>query len=173
MWETISDVLTNENATIILVFIVVMAILFAIFVKIGIISIHKKGIKIGKNTALSERIILRKQLEYIQKYCLGLESQLAKLFEKQKFSSDGARAYYFKYLASLVSNEVEKWIMVNSLSQSQSYTASKQLELRAFLVAQAGDCEYNEANLTRKVNLWVTEIIQHLILIRRTDNSNG
>ena len=173
MWEAISTVLTSENTIIVLTFLVALAILFAIFVKIGIISIHRKGVKIGKNTALSERIILRKQLEYIQKYCLGLEAQLAKLFEKRRFTSDGAKTFYFKYLASLVSNEIEKWIMVNNLSQSQTYVQSKQLELRAFLVAQVGDCEYNEANLTRKVNLWVSEITQHLILIRRTDNTNG
>ena len=172
MWESIAQVLTSENVIIILTFIIALSILFAIFVRIGIISIHRKGIKIGKNAAISERIILRKQLEYVQKYCLGLEAQLAKLFEKRKFTSDGARAFYFKYLASLVSNEIEKWIMVNSISQSQAYVQSKQLELRAFLVAQVGDCEYSEANLTRKVNLWVTEITQHLILIRKMDNSH-
>lgn len=173
MWESISTVLTSENVVVILTFVIVLAILFAVFVKVGIISIHRKGVKIGKNTALSERIILRKQLEYIQKYCLGLEVQLSKLFEKRKFTSEGAKAFYFKYLASLVSNEIEKWIMVNNFSQAQNYIQSKQLELRAFLVAQVGDCEYSEANLTRKVNLWVTEIMQHLILIRKTDNTNG
>ena len=166
VWDTLTRVFTSQNAIFILGTLVVLAILFGIFAKLGVISVHRKGVKIGKNTALAERVVLRKQLEYIQRYCLALEPQLAKLFEKRHFTGEGAQVFYFKYLASLVSNEIERWILVNSISKGQTYVQSKQVELKAFLLSQVGNCPYNEANLDRKVSLWVREIVEHLSLIR-------
>lgn len=167
MWGTISNVLTSYNAVYLFAFVAVVVVLLGILAKMGVFSIHKKGLRIGKNTALTERMILKKQIEYVQKYCLALEPQLAKLFDKKEFKDAGARVFYYRYLAMLISNEMEKWIVINGLSESQSYVQAKAIELKAYVLAQVGNTPYSEANLDRKLHLWVTEVTHHLNLLRK------
>ena len=168
MWEAISTVFTGSSAGLVIASLFGMVVLLAVLAKIGIVSVHRKGVKIGGRNELSEQLILRKQIAWVQKYCLSLETQLAKIFEKKPFKDAGARAFYFKYLACLISNEAEQWVLANNMAQSQGYVSVKQMEMKALLMAQVGaGFEYSEANLARKTAIWTSEIVSHVLAIRK------
>ena len=166
MWSTISNVLTGSNAVYFFLFIAAVLVLLGVLAKLGIFSIHGKGFRIGKNTALAERMLLKKQLEYVQKYCLSLEPQIAKLFEKKKFQDPGAEVFYYRYLSMLISNEMEKWVVINGVNESPTYVQSKVIELKAYVLAQIGKTPYNETSLDSKLNQWVTDVTHHLSILR-------
>ena len=170
MWSTIAAVLTSGNALFILGTIVVVAILFGVFAKLGIISIHRKGMHIGAGSALAERAVLKRQVEYVQKYCLALEPSIEELFRKKEFGNEGARIFYFKYLAMLISNEAEKCVLINSIRDTPEYINLKCFEFESFIGAQVGNCEYDHELLRTRVRQHVETMVKHLILLR---DSNG
>ena len=172
VWDTLTRVFTSGNALFILGTIVILVLLFGIFAKLGVISVHKKGIKIGKTSALSERAILRKQIDYVQKYCLAIAPELAKIFEHREFRAEGEDTFYFRYIALLISNEMEQWVLFNNVSQSANYIQTKQLELKAYIVGRVGDGEYSDAALTKAVNKWVSEVLTHIGMIRKVSAPN-
>ena len=172
MWEAFSTVFTSSSAGLVIASLFGMVVLLAVLAKIGIISVHRKGVKIGGRNELSEQVILRKQIDWVQKYCMSLEPHLAKIFEKKPFKDAGAKAFYFKYLACIVSNAAEQWVLANNMTQSQGYIAIKQAEMKALLMAQVGaGFEYSEANLARKTALWTGEIVTHVLAIRKGNGS--
>ena len=180
MWETIGHVLTSPSTMNVLVAVIALVIIFGVFVKLKIIRIRHKVFNTGEDTGLLERIILRKQLEYVQKYCLALAKPLAAIFDQNRSDECEAHAgrcearrYYHRWLASLVSNEFEKWIMVNSISSDPDYVRAKTVELKAYIVSLVGDCLYNDRELDALMSRCVSEIIDHLALIRKSSGNLG
>ena len=180
MWGTIAAISTSENAIFILGTVVAIAIIFGVFVKLRIIRIRHKAFNAGEDYGLLERIILRKQLEYVQKYCLALAKPLSKVFGGYAKATcedcDGkcpAKEYYYRWLASLVSNEFEKWVMVNSISNDSDFIKAKTVELKAYLVSLVGDCAYDERELDELMSRCVREIVEHLALIRKSSGNLG
>ena len=180
MWETIGHVLTSPSTVNVLAAIVVLVIIFGVFVKLRIIRIKHKAFNAGEDYGLLERVILRKQLEYVQKYCLALAKPLSSVFGGYaKATCDDcegkcpAKGYYYRWLASLVSNEFEKWVMVNSISNDPDFIKAKTVELKAYLVSLVGDCAYDERELDELMSRCVREIVEHLALIRKSSGNLG
>ena len=169
MWETISQVLTSSNALFVLGTIVALAAIFGVFAKLGIISIRKKGLHIGASSAFTERAVLKRQVEYVQKYCLALEPSLEQIFRDKKFRDEGAKFFYFKYLAMLISNEAEKCVLINSIRNTPEYINMKCFEFESFIGAQVGNCEYDHELLHTRVRQHVEIMVKHLILVRDTN----
>ena len=167
MWEAISTVFSGGNAFLALAGILILVAVFGAYVKLGIISIRKKGFQAGRFAPDRERGMLRRQAEYVRKYCLALEPQLRTIFRKKEFRAGGEDAFYYKYLSCLMANEVENWVLSNNVTQSAGYIEQKKNEMKTFLASAVGKCDFSEAALERKVGAWVTEIIQHIILMRK------
>lgn len=147
--------------------ILILVAVFGAYVKLGIISIKKKGFQTGRCAPEYERGILRRQAEYARKYCLALEPQLRIIFKKKEFHASGEEAFYYKYLSCLMADEVENWLLANNVSQSANYMEQKKTEMKTFLASAVGKCDFSEAALEKKVDVWVQEIIQHINLIRK------
>ena len=166
MWGTIAAVFTSGNAVFILGTVVAIAVIFGVFAKLGIITIRHKGVKVGRS-ALAERYVLKRQIEYVQRYFLGLETTLAKLFEKKEFKDEGARVFYFKYLAMLLSNEAEKSVLMNHISDTPEYINMKCLEIKALIEAQVGTVEHDDALLEARIREHTTTIVKGLLAIEK------
>ena len=175
MWGTITSVLTSGNAVYLFVFVAGVVFLLGLLAKLGVFSIHKNGLRIGKNTALSERMILKKQLEYTQKYCLSLEPVLARIFRKHKLElcpkseqeCEVEKRFYFKYLAMLISNEAERNILLNNIHATPDYIKMRCFEIKAFLLSVMGNCAYDSKLLDEELHRHVTTVVEHLELIRK------
>lgn len=175
MWGTISNVLTSYNAVYLFVFVAAITVLLGILAKLGVFSINRKGLRIGRNTALSERMILKKQLEYTQKYCLSMEPQLARIFRKcsmGKCPKDGSdcgadKRFYFKYLAMIMSNEAERSILLNNIRATPDYIKMRCFEIKACLLSAVGNCPYDAKMLDEELQRHVTTVVEHLELIRK------
>ena len=150
-----------------LVGIIILVAVFGAYVKLGIISIKKRGFQTGRRAPELERMILRRQSEYVRRYCLALEPQLRSLFRKKEFYASGAGDFYYKYLSCLLADEVENWVLANNISQSASCAEQKKNEIKAFLASAVGKCDFSEASLEKKADVWAQEIIQHINLIRK------
>ena len=175
MWGTITSVLTSYNAVYLFVFVAAILIILGLLAKLGVFSVNKKGLRIGKNTALVERMILKKQLEYTQQYCLSMEPLLAKIFKRHKLDScpanvagcEAERKFYFKYLAMLISNEAEKNILLNNIHSSPDYIKMRCFEIKACLLAHVGNCQYDAKMLDEELQKHVRIVVEHLELIRK------
>lgn len=170
MWDSISVVLTSSNAIPVLLAVIIILILVAIFAKVGVLSVKKAGIVVGGGHLLEERLLLKRELEFVQKYCLGLEGELTNIFADLKHDQTLLRVYRFKYLAAMISNEVERWVLINHFSKDPTYLKGKAVELRALIVAEAGKmgiCDYDDAALSQAVMKWVAAIVDHVLLLRK------
>lgn len=167
MWEAIANVLSGSNAIIAVIAVLILVLIFGFYAKTGIIAIKRKGVSVGKCSPEFERGIIRRQIEYVRAYCAGLEPQLEAIFRKRAFFTEGAQAFYFKYLAGIISNVIEDWVLHNNFSQSPNYVEMKSEELKARILAAVGKCDYDKAGFNRKVNVWVQDVIQHMSLIRK------
>lgn len=170
MWDSIATVLTSTNGVQILCTLMFLIALVGMFAKLGIFSLKKGGVNIGKNNLLEERLLLKRELEFVQKYCLSLEGEIAYIFEDLKHDKMDRHVYRFKYLASIISNEMERWVLINHFSKDPSYLRGKAIELRALLVSEVGKmgmCEYDDNLLTQSVDKWVATVVEQVLLLKK------
>ena len=116
MWETIRAVLTSSNAASILLFLVFLAILVAILIRTGLLTINTGIVQFG--VADRERNILRQQMEWIRLHLIGFEASM----EKPK----GYNVYLGKYIVEKIYDQYVDWLTLNHLSKSECYIKMKQ-----------------------------------------------
>ena len=172
MWGTISNVLTSGNAVFILAAIVVLVILFGVFAKLGVINIHKKGVKIGSRPdALGERFILRKQIDFIRNYAASKEYEIRSIIEEnvegqtEEYRNDPE--YYLKWVLEMsVSYMITNWVMLNNITPDHARNMTRTRDLRLFISSLSGNGEYDKRVLEKHIDAWGAEIIEGLYRIR-------
>lgn len=172
MWGTIGNVLTSGNALFILGTVVLLAVIFGVFAKLGIISVHRKGVKIGSRPdALGERFILRRQIDYVRTYVAAREGAIRALVEEnpdgqaEEYREDPE--YYIKWiLEKAVLYMVTNWIMFNNITHDPAKNAARTHDLRLFVSSLSGNGEYDSRVLGKSIDAWGMEVLEGLCRIR-------
>lgn len=116
MWETIGEVLTGENALIVLCFLLFMTIMAVILIKMGVFNVHTDVVSIGSAerdkdrqtiAADKERQIIRVQLEWIMTHLKGIESSIEKPEDYNKWRGQCViEALYDQYVDRVTQNHI-------------------------------------------------------------------
>lgn len=179
MWEAISTVLTGSSAVAVLVAVFLLAILFGVFAKLGILAIHGKGIKVGlRPDVLGERYILRKQIDYVRTHISSKEGTIRALLEKNKEGSSSAYKkdpeYYVKWLLETTSSYIiTNWVLLNNITHDQKRNASRTHDLLLYISSLSGNGEYVKRVFGKTVEAWGLEILDNLPRIRQDYSGNG
>ena len=173
MWEAISNVFTGSSAGLAMASVFGMAVLVAVLAKMGIVSIHRKGVKIGSRPdALGERFILKKQIDFVRSYAAAKEGELRAIINaNEEGQTDEYRndpKFYIKWMLEMaVSYMVTNWIMLNSITADPSRNAVRTHELRLYISSLSGNGEYDKRVLGKQIDAWGAEILEGLCRIRR------
>ena len=171
MWEAIATTLTSQNAIIVIAAVFLILLLFGFYAKVGLFQVRGKGLRIGgegKNLERSREIlVMKKQVDYVKRFMSSKENDVYKSLLKAKCECDEKTVGYLaKYITSVMALDAMSWVMLNHLSKGQNYIRSKQIELASFVKSRLYGVEYNEQQLTRLIDGYVVELIDHLSLIK-------
>lgn len=178
MWEAISTVLTGSSAVAVLAAIFLLAILFGVFAKLGILSIHGKGLKVGHSPdALGERYILRKQIDYVRAHVSSKEEMIRALMEKNKEGTSAAYKedpeYYIKWIIEAAISYIStNWVLLNNITPDPRRNASRAHDMLLYLSSLSGNGEFVRRVFSKVVETWGLEILDNLHRIRQ-DYSSG
>ena len=172
MWGTIGSVLTSGNALFILGTVVLLAVIFGVFAKLGIVNIHRKGVKIGSRPdALGERFILRKQIDYVRTYAAAKEGAIRALVEEnvegqtEDYRNDPE--YYIKWIVEkAVSYMITNWVMLNNITPDASRNAVRTRELLLYISSLSGNGEYDSRVLGKSIDAWGMDVLEGLCRVR-------
>lgn len=164
MWETISNIITADNALQTLMALIVLVLLFIMMAKSGMLKIRTKNIHIGDTTE-KERIILREQTNAMRIYMHGLEYKINKMVDTSKCSG-----YLTKYIIEIMINEMTDWILFNNISKEYAYIKIKQDKICSLVLAEEVGDMFKTAKLLNQMRVWVKEVILKLIEIRNIYN---
>lgn len=157
MWEAIAEILTNTNAFMVLVFLVIFALLFVLLARTGLIQIHTNSFRMGAD--MRERDIIRQQVEWVHAYLMGIESQID--VDTSKYGG-----YYTKYILETIYDEVIIWISFNHINLESDYISIKQEKIKSIVRSFDIRPEFHSKEFERKIDRWCEEIIRKLVLIR-------
>jgi hypothetical protein len=159
MWEMIGKVLTGNNATPIIIFLLIFTILFIFSVKKRIISINKGGVRIGSDER--ELTIVRNQTQWAHLFLLSLKGKLITM-------EDPIREDYFADLVlEKIYDKVVEWITYNHINDKKTYIEIKQSEVKCIVYALPIQEQYKTPEFESRMNEWTKEIIMNLINIRK------
>ena len=157
MWDTIREIATSPNITIILSFTLVALILGVILSKSGLLNIHTKVVQIG--AADTEREVIRQQIQWIRLHCDGMEGQLAK--------PDGYNEWRGRYIVERVFDEYVEWITFNHLSTDSAYIEIKQDRIVNLVGSLTEKQEFKDAGFEDFLKKDTKLAIEKLVQIRR------
>lgn len=159
MWEMIGKVLTGNNSTPIIIFLLIFTILFIISVKKRFISINKGGVRIGSDER--ELTIVRNQTQWAHLFLLSLKGKLITM-------EDPIREDYFADLVlEKIYDKVVEWITYNHINDKKTYIEIKQSEVKCIVYALPIQEQYKTPEFETRMNEWTKEIIMNLINIRK------
>lgn len=159
MWEMIGKVLTGNNSTPIIIFLLIFTVLFIFSVKKRIISINKGGVRIGSDER--ELTIVRNQTQWAHLFLLSLKGQLITM-------EDPIREDYFAELVlEKIYDKVVEWITYNHINDKKTYIEIKQSEVKCIVYALPVQKQYKTPEFESRMNEWTKEIIMNLINIRK------
>lgn len=157
MWDAIARVLTNANALLVLIFLMIFFLLFVLLARTGLISIHTESFRMGADRR--ERDIIRQQIEWSHSYILGLESQIA--------TSDSTGINYLgKYTLEVIYDEVIIWIAFNHINLESDYVSIKQEKVKSIIRRSDVRPEFKTKQFEQRVDKWTEDVIKKLVMIR-------
>lgn len=157
MWKAISTVLTSSNALLSISFIVVLIILISILAKLGVFSLHVRGIRIGGDE--DERAIIRRQIEWT-------ELQIQAMANESIF--EGFDTYRTKYIMERVFDEIISWIIFNHISDDIGYISIKQEKVWALIQTLIANDRFTQDDFKEMIYSRTELVIKRLIQIRRS-----
>ena len=157
MWDAIAKVLTNSNALLVLVFLVIFFLLFVLLARTGLVQIHTNSFRMGADTR--ERDIIRQQIEWSHSFVMGLKAHI--IADESKYNG-----YKTRYVLECVYDEVINWITFNHINLDSDYISIKQEKMRAMVHSMELKPEFCTKEFDRKIDKWTEEIIRKLVTIR-------
>lgn len=158
MWEAIAAILTNANALLVLVFVVIFFLLFVLLARTGLVQISTNSFRMGADTR--ERDIIRQQIEWTHAYLRGIEGQI-------EVDTSIYHGFKTKYLIEIFYIEIITWILYNHINVESDYINIKQTKIRSMLGSMDVPPEFRTEKFGKRLDGWVEEIIQRLIQIRK------
>lgn len=123
MWDAIAKILTNSNAFLVLVFLVIFTVIIIGLAHTGLLEIHTKAFRMGADDR--EREIIRQQVEWTGLHLEEMENTMPK--------PSGYKEWRGKYIVERIFDEYIDWIVLNHLSRSSSYIEIKQDKIVALV----------------------------------------
>ena len=161
MWGAIAKILTNSNALLVLVFLVIFFLLFVLLARTGLVQIHTNSFRMGADTR--ERDIIRQQTEWAHIYCEGLRHTIDDMCK----SIQGYDPYVTMYILERMYSEVVEWITYNHINIESDYISIKQDKVKALLASLTVKPDiFTSKKFLSKVDEWTNEIIHKLVIIR-------
>lgn len=156
MWESISKVLTSENAYEILFFLAVLIVAAIVLIKTGAVAIRTKHVRIGK--AEAEREVIRRQVEATHDFIMSIEGKIP---EKPEYGG-----YLTKYILERVYDKVIEWVMFNHITDTPMYVQDKQATICNLVYTFNISEEYKTPEFKNRMCNWTAELIARLVRIR-------
>lgn len=161
MWDAIAKVLTNSNALMVLIFMIIFFLLIVGCAHAGFLTIHTSSVRVGADTR--ERDIIRQQTEWAHVYCMGLKNQIDEMCK----NTEGYNPFVTMYILERMYTEVVEWITYNHINLDSDYIGIKQDKVRALLSSMTVMPEvFNSQKFLKKVDEWTDETIHKLVMIR-------
>ena len=157
MWDAIARILTNSNALLVLIFLMIFFLLFVLLARTGLIQIHTNSFRMGADAR--ERDIIRQQVEWSHTYLMSLQG----LVEADNSKYNG---YFTKYILETIYDEVVNWITFNHINIDSDYISIKQEKIKALVWSLEVDSKYRTKEFERKMDKWTDELIRRLVKIR-------
>ena len=157
MWDAIAKVLTNSNALLVLVFLVIFFLLFVLLARTGLVQIHTNSFRMGADTR--ERDIIRQQIEWSHSFVMSLKAQI--VVDESKYNG-----FKTKYVLECVYDEIINWITFNHINLDSDYISIKQEKMRAVVRSMDLQPEFYTKEFDRRMDKWTEEIIHKLVKIR-------
>lgn len=159
MWDAIAKILTNNNALLVLMFVLVFGVILIILSMAGLVRIDTGAFKMGADHR--ERDIIRQQIEWSHSYIIGLKSQI--IADESHFNG-----YLTMFVLEAAFDEVINWITFNHINLESDYISIKQEKIRSMIHSMKDiKPEYKTKEYDKKVDKWVEELIRKLVLIRK------
>lgn len=156
MWESISKVLTSENACEILFFLAVLIVAAIVLIKTGAVAIRTKHVRIGK--AEAEREVIRRQVEATHDFIMSIEGKIP---EKPECGG-----YFTKYILERVYDKVIEWVMFNHITDTPMYVQDKQATICNLVYTFSISEEYKTPEFKNRMCNWTAELIARLVRTR-------
>ena len=159
IWDAAARILTNTNALLVLIFLLIFFLLFVLFAHTGILNINIHGFKMGADHR--ERDIIRQQIDWAHSYILGLKCEI----EPDESTYSG---YLALFMLEAVYDEVVNWITFNHINLESDYISIKQEKIKSIIHSEPNIRQtYKSKDFDKKVDKWVDILIRKLVLIRK------
>lgn len=156
MWDTIKAVLTSSNASIVLIFLMVIVLVAVALIKGGYINFDSESLKI--NYGERERNIIKQQQDYVWLHLQAMEANLPK--------PKGYDKNLGQVIILTVYKEYVSWISFNHLTKSDAYISVKQNKLVAIVNALTVKEDFKSEEFINMIKEDTKETIAELIKIR-------
>lgn len=156
MWESISKVLTSENACEILFFLAVLIVAAIVLIKTGAVTIRTKHVRVGR--AEAEREVIRRQVEAAHDFIMSIEGKIP---ENPKYGG-----YFTKYILERVYDKVIEWVMFNHITDTPMYVQDKQATICNLVYTFSISEEYKTSEFKNRMCNWTAELIARLVRTR-------
>lgn len=162
MWDAIKEILTSSNASIVLVFLLVILLVAVILIKNGYINFDTESLRIGY--ADRERNIIKQQQDYVWLHLQDMEANLDKPSDYDKnLGQMIIMAMYIEYVS---------WISFNHLTKSDAYISLKQNRLVALVNRYTVKEQFKADDFIEYIRKDTKETIYELIKIREVYKAN-
>lgn len=156
MWDAIKAVLTSSNASIVLIFLMVIVLVAVALIKGGYINFDSESLKI--NYGERERNIIKQQQDYVWLHLQAMEANLPK--------PKGYDKNLGQVIILTVYKEYVSWISFNHLTKSDAYISVKQNKLVAIVNALTVKEDFKSEEFINMIKEDTKETIAELIKIR-------
>ena len=161
LWVAIRDILTSANASIVLIFLLVIVYMVSRAIKNGTINLHTGFLDVGRAVENDRRIIQEIQIKQRQWLGLFIED---KYIELEKYPENDE--YHTRYVLQKMFNEVTAWILYNHMTTNRDYVEMKQdLMWRLIKGLTAADV-YHGDEFKEYVYRNTETVIKHLVRIK-------
>ena len=170
--ETIQNILTSQNAPMILFFMLIAFFVLAIMAQKGVFKLEKNGVQIGKPEK-DTRAMLLKMSNFISEFCDAECISLCSDMANKGFEMNEQNA---QYVFSFVQIEIDSWILVNHISDNDFYLQGRIRDIKNVVGKRIG--EVNEklrrneeymAEINKYCEDFTKRILKNLIEIRNEE----
>ena len=159
MWEAIVNILTSENALMILIFVIIISIILYVMSKKGIVAVNTGKVRIGRDE--QELTIVRNQSQFAYLYIMAIKGKILKknATEQQVNKAD--------LILEKVFDKVVDWIHYNHISDTGMYIEIKKEEIKNLVYGFPIPEEYKTPEFKQRMEGWVEELILNLLKVRK------
>lgn len=159
MWEAIVNILTSENALMILIFVLIFSIALYVMSKKGIVAVNTGKVRIGRDE--QELTIVRNQSQFAYLYIMAIKGKI--------LEDDASEAQVNKVdlILEKVYDKVVDWIHYNHISDTGMYIEIKKEEIKNMVYGFPIKEEYKTPEFKNRMEGWVEELILNLLKVRK------